>query len=172
MRMIKRNKNVVIDKKAELGRRVLLDTRAGGKMVIGKSYFGDYVKLHTAGGMLKIGDNVTIGAYGFVNAAGNVTIGDHVLCADKVNIVAENHGYADINTPIRNQPCIPGEIVIGEGCWLGINVTILAGTVIGKNCVVGANSVVKGHYDDFCVIAGNPAKVVKRYDGKEWVKVN
>ena len=48
--------------------------------------------------------------------------------------------------------------------------TILAGTTIGKNSVVGANSVVKGHYDDYCVIAGNPARVVKRFDGKEWVK--
>lgn len=171
MWMMKRNKNVVIDKKAELGKRVLLDTHAGGKIIIGRSYFGDYVKLHAAGGMLKIGNDVTIGAFGFVNAAGNVTIDDHVLCADKVNIVAENHGYADINIPIRKQRSIPGEIKIGEGSWLGINVTILAGTTIGKNCVVGANSVVKGHYDDFCVIAGNPARVVKRYDGKEWVKV-
>lgn len=167
----KRNNDITIDKKAELGKHVLLDTGRGGNMIIGRSYFGDYVKLHTAGGILMIGNNVTIGAYGFVNAAGNVTVGDNVLCADKVNIVAENHGYADINTPIRNQPCTPGEIVIGEGSWLGINVTVLAGTTIGKNSVVGANSVVKGHFDDYCVIAGNPARVVKRYDGKEWVKV-
>lgn len=171
MWIARRKKNIVLDKKAELGRRVLLDTQAGGKIIIGRSYFGDYVKLHSAGGTLKIGNNVTIGAYGFVNAAGNVTIDNHVLCADKVNIVAENHGYADINTPIRHQKCIPGEIKIGEGSWLGINVTILAGTTIGKNSVVGANSVVKGHYDDYCVIAGNPARVVKRFDGKEWVKV-
>ena len=101
----------------------------------------------------------------------HVTLEDNVLCADKVNIVAENHGYLDVTTPIREQPCVTGEIVVGEGSWLGINVTILAGTTIGKNSVVGANSVVKGKFQDYCVIAGNPAKVVKRFDGEKWVRV-
>lgn len=50
--------------------------------------------------------------------------------------------------------------------------TILAGTIIGKNCVVGANSVVKGKFDNYCVIAGNPARVIKKFDGERWIKVN
>lgn len=169
--MMKKNQNREIHKSAEIGKHVTLDSSRGEKMIIGKSYIGDYAKLHTAGGILRIGDNVTIGSFGFINAAGNVTLEDNVLCADKVNIVAENHGYFDITKPIREQPCTKGEIVIGEGSWLGINVTILAGTVIGKNCVVGANSVVKGKFDNYCVIAGNPARVIKKFDGEKWVRV-
>ncbi len=171
MRIGKNHGNIDIHKDAKIGKHVTLDSSRGEKMIIGKSYIGDYVKLHTAGGSLQIGDNVTIGSFGFINAAGNVTLEDNVLCADKVNIVAENHGYLDVTTPIREQPCVTGEIVVGEGSWLGINVTILAGTTIGKNSVVGANSVVKGKFQDYCVIAGNPAKVVKRFDGEKWVRV-
>lgn len=170
MRLLKRDKSIHVDKKAEIGNRVLLES-GGGTITIGKSYIGDFVKIHAAGGRCQIGNNVTIGAFGFLNAAGNIIIEDNVLCADKVNIVTENHGYADVLTPIRNQPCTNEEIVIGEGSWIGINSTILAGSKIGKNSVVGANSVVKGKFKDYCVIAGNPAKVIKSYNGQKWVKV-
>ena len=98
-------------------------------------------------------------------------IEDDVLCADKVNMISTNHVYTDVNLPIRDQGSVNAPIIIRKGCWIGINVSILAGTEIGKNSVVGANSVVKGKFPDYCVIAGNPARVVKRFDGEKWVKV-
>ena len=48
---------------------------------------------------------------------------------------------------------------------------MLAGTEIGKNSVVGANGVVKGKFPDYCVIARNPDRVVKRFDGEKWAIV-
>ena len=62
-------------------------------------------------------------------------------------------------------------IEIGGGTWLGINSVILPGTKIGKGCVVAANCVVKGEYPDYCVIAGVPSHIVKRYENGEWDKV-
>jgi len=52
-------------------------------------------------------------------------------------------------------------IIIGEGCFLGTNSIILKGTTLGKNCVVGAGSVVSGNWPDNSIIAGNPAKLIK-----------
>lgn len=54
------------------------------------------------------------------------------------------------------------------------NSVILGGTNIGKNSVIAANSVVRGHYPDNCVIAGSPAKIVKRYNKNtgNWEKTN
>ena len=53
---------------------------------------------------------------------------------------------------------------IGENCFLGMNSIILMGTSIGNNCIIGAGSVVSGVFPDNVVIAGNPAKIIKRLD--------
>ena len=61
---------------------------------------------------------------------------------------------------------------IGDNCFVGIGSGILAGTVLGNGCVVGANSLVRGHYPEFTMLAGSPAKVIKIYDiaTKTWTK--
>lgn len=70
----------------------------------------------------------------------------------------ENGGDSDL-VPSR-------EIEIGKNCFIGCNSIVLKGTVLGDGCVVGAGAVVAGKFEDNCVIAGNPAKVIKRLDGK------
>lgn len=171
-KVIGRKEDLFVEKNVEIGSNVLLDTRNGKIIISGPSYLIGNTKLHASGGKIKIGRNVTIGEYSFLNGAGNIIIEDNVLCADKINLVSTDHMYTDINIPIRNQGAINAPIIIGEGCWVGINVSILAGTEIGKNCVVGANSVVKGKFPDYCVIAGNPARIVKLFNGEKWMKVD
>ena len=56
----------------------------------------------------------------------------------------------------------PEQVNIGKNCFIGCNSIILKGTVLGDGCVVGAGAVVAGKYGDNSVIAGNPARVVKR----------
>ena len=56
----------------------------------------------------------------------------------------------------------PKPITIGNNVWIGANVIVLKGTVLGDNTVVGTGSVVKGEYPSNCVIVGNPAKIIKR----------
>lgn len=68
----------------------------------------------------------------------------------------ENGGDSDL-VPSR-------EIKIGKNCFIGCNSIILKGTVLGDGCVVGAGAVVAGKFEDNCVIAGNPARVIKRID--------
>ena len=58
------------------------------------------------------------------------------------------------------------EIRIGKNCFLGCNSIVLKGTVLGDGCVVGAGAVVSGKFEENCVIAGNPARVIKRLDNK------
>jgi acetyltransferase-like isoleucine patch superfamily enzyme len=54
------------------------------------------------------------------------------------------------------------EIRIGKNCFIGCNAIILKGSELGDGCVVGAGAVVAGKFEDNCVIAGNPAQVVRR----------
>ena len=65
-------------------------------------------------------------------------------------------------------------VSIGDKTWIGDNVCILPGTRIGRGSVVGANSVVRGVFPDYCVIVGAPARIVKRYDPvrKGWYRTD
>jgi acetyltransferase-like isoleucine patch superfamily enzyme len=62
---------------------------------------------------------------------------------------------------------------IGAGSWIGHGAMILPGTSIGRNVVVGAGSVVRGKIEDHCVVAGAPARVVRRLEpGRGWVSAS
>ena len=62
---------------------------------------------------------------------------------------------------------------IGENCFIGFGACIQAGTILGKQCIVGANAVVRGSFPDYSVVVGAPARIVKQYDPitKRWEKV-
>ena len=119
-------------------------------------------------------DGVTIGHFNHIYATKKIILEKDVLTADRVYISDNLHGYSDIYMPIKNQPIIQhGEVVIGEGSWLGENVCVL-GAKIGKHCVIGANSVVTRDIPDYSVAVGAPAKIIKRYDftTETWRKTN
>ena len=121
---------------------------------------------------LYIGEGSIIGNFNHIYATGELTIGKNVLTADKVYIADNQHEYEDISKPILSQPIkqFP-PMHIGDGCWIGENVCIL-GVSIGKNCVIGANSVVTRAIPDYCIAVGAPAKVIKMFnqETKKWQK--
>ena len=84
-----------------------------------------------------------------------------------------DHGYEEIGIDVLHQELSQKETIIGENCFIGAGAKILAGSKLGKQCVVGANSVIKGNYPDYCVIVGAPGRIVKRYNEseKQWHKV-
>jgi acetyltransferase-like isoleucine patch superfamily enzyme len=123
---------------------------------------------------LHIGDGTYIGNFCHIFASSRIEIGRKVLIADKVYISDNMHGYEEVNLPVIDQPVRQlAQVHIGDGAWLGENVCI-AGASVGKNSVVGANSVVTKDIPDFCVAAGAPAKIIKRYDAvvKQWRKTD
>lgn len=61
-----------------------------------------------------------------------------------------------------NHPLSKGDIVIGNDVWIGSNVTILSGVNIGHGAVLGANSLITKDVNPYCIVAGNPAKVIKQ----------
>lgn len=120
-----------------------------------------------------IGSGSTLGHYNHIVGTNYLKIGKNVLTADKVFITDSFHCFADINKPIMFQGVSSKRAtIIGDGTWIGENVSIIS-CEIGKNCIIGANSVVVNDIPDYCVAAGNPARIIKKYNKKEnvWKKV-
>ena len=89
-------------------------------------------------------------------------IGDDVFTGPYVYITDQNHGYADPDEPIGRQLPRNAAVRIGSGSWLGAGAIVLPGACIGRNVVVAAGSVVRGTVPDRCVVAGVPARIVRR----------
>ena len=107
-----------------------------------------------------LGKNVILGPYNlfWCSANARLTIGDHALFAPYVSIFTANHGFADLQTPINDQPEIEGDVTIGKGAWLGCRAVILAGVTIGEGAVVAAGAVVNRDVAAYDIVGGVPAR--------------
>lgn len=85
-------------------------------------------------------------------------LGSNILITDNEHgMNAEGKSYS------QQELITKGDVIIDEECWIGEKVCILAGTNIGKITIIGAGSIVKGNFPPYSIIAGNPARVVKRW---------
>lgn len=88
---------------------------------------------------------------------GKIVIGSGTFIGPNVGLITENH---DIVDPAKRGGV--KSVIIGEKCWIGMNSVILPGVELGDHTVVGAGSIVtKSFPEGYCVIAGNPARIIK-----------
>ena len=126
------------------------------------------------GGKLIIGNHVAIRRFSQIYALQSIIIEDGVLMAENTFISDNTHTFTDITTPVRDQDIKPlGNVVIGSGTWIGRNV-VVNGCKIGRNCIIGAYTFLKKDIPDYCVVMGNPARIVKRYNPQsgQWEKTD
>ena len=151
----------------------------GENVTINSSFLSNLVGLYsrtiivtrTQGAEIKIGDHVGISG-ATIYARKKICIGDNTLIGGNAKII--DNDFHPIDSDLRLEQIYadhPGEltdiiptkeVTIGKNCFIGCNSIILKGTVLGDNCVVGAGAVVSGRFEDNCIIAGNPAKVIKK----------
>lgn len=109
---------------------------------------------------VELGEGYYIGAY---NIIGMAKIGNHATIASHVSILSgkHQHGYKEIGKPIQEQSGVFRKVSIGENCWIGNGAIIMDD--LGVQNVVAAGSVVANSTNDYEILAGNPAKVMKTF---------
>jgi len=99
----------------------------------------------------------------YYQGIGKIQIGKGTYIAPNVGLITSNH---DPNNPKAH--LTPKDIHIGKECWIGMNSIVLPGVTLGDKTVVGAGSVVtKSFPEGNCIIAGNPAKVLRLIEERE-----
>lgn len=183
-------KAVMKDTKVKYGKNLLLKgvpvifNKGGAELTIGdnvtikSSFLSNLVGLYSRtiivtrrpGAYIHIGNNVGISG-ATIYARKGITIGDNTAIGGNVKIL--DNDFHPIDWETRNKylldpnggdaDVVPArEIIIGKNCFIGCNSIILKGTFLGDGCVVGAGAVVAGKFETGSVIAGNPAKVIKK----------
>ena len=111
---------------------------------------------------LSVGNNVSIHPMCYIDATGGICIGNDVSIAHGTTIMSTSHKYDDVTIPIKDQGCDVGCVHIEDNVWIGAKATILMGRKLKEGCIVGANAVVTKDVENDCIVAGVPAKVVKK----------
>ena len=125
---------------------------------------------------LRLGENVFVNFNAVFLDTCLISIGSRTLVGPNVSFFSATHPLDPIIRRGTQGPEMGKEIHIGEDCWLGGNVVILPGVTIGRGSVVGAGSVVTKSVPEFTVVAGNPAKIIRKIEtamdpqsGSGWV---
>lgn len=113
-----------------------------------------------------IGDNCSIGEDAHITAINSIVLGNNVLLGKKVLITDNSHGQSiseilDIS-PMLRELYSKGPVVIEDNVWIGEKASIMPGVHIGSGSIIAANSVVTKDVPPYCVVAGVPAKVIKK----------
>lgn len=114
------------------------------------------------------GKNITVGKNVFINSGcrfqdqGGISIGDGTLIGHNVVLATLNHGIS----PDERHDLFPAPIHIGKNVWIGANATVLPGVTIGDNAVIAAAAVVTKDVPANVVVAGVPAKVIRKTEKK------
>lgn len=126
---------------------VVLEFNKGSKVKIGKKirvHSGTKIKVRP-GAELVIGDNVKINYYCIIACQDSIKIGEGTEFGPSVYLYDHDHDYKKgLSANSNEERFKKAPIEIGKNCWIGANTIILRGTKIGDNCVIGAGCVVKG----------------------------
>jgi acetyltransferase-like isoleucine patch superfamily enzyme len=110
--------------------------------------------------VMRLGDNVGVRPFCTISAAESVVIEDNVVISAFTTVTDSDHTWRGEGESVLWNPLETTPVRIGQGSWIGERVAVLRGSNIGRSCVIGANSVVRGEIPDYSIAVGAPARVV------------
>ena len=126
------------------------------------SWIGHGTKIRAHEGTVEIGAKTVLGQECTISSFQHVAIGRECIVADRVMLIDFDHGVVEVERPIRLQGIYKRDVDVGNNCWIGYGACILRGVTVGDNCIVGSNSVVTKDVPDDTVVAGMPARALRK----------
>ena len=120
------------------------------------------VELNPFGGLIRLARRVWLGPYVVIYGQGGVEIGEQTLVSMHCTILSSNHGVPPLGKLIRETADELLPTKIGRDVWIGANAVILGGVTIGEGAVVAAGAVVNRDVEPGAVVAGVPARLLRR----------
>ena len=138
-----------------------MDTPPYRKFSLGDySVIESFASINNAVGDVMIGDHTRVGLHNTI--IGPVIIGNHVNLAQGITVTALNHNFEDSDKRIDEQGVSTSAVIIEDDIWVGANAVILPGVTIGRHSVVAAGAVVTKDVPPHSLVAGVPAKIIKK----------
>jgi putative colanic acid biosynthesis acetyltransferase WcaF len=106
---------------------------------------------------LTVGDWSAIGENAFIYNLGPVTLGEKVTISHQAQLCAGTHDYTDPALPLLKPP-----IMIQDQAWICADAFVGPGVTVGEGAIVGARAVVMKNVEPWAIVAGNPARFVKK----------
>lgn len=128
-----------------------------------KAVFGNKIKIGSHAILRRVeieaGDDITVNSYAVLH--GKITMGSCIGIAPGAKLFGENHVIERTDIPFREQGNSQKGIVIGSDVWIGADAKILDGVTVGSHTVIAAGAVVTNDVADYCIVGGNPARVIR-----------
>lgn len=151
--MLKGGKNIILGNNINIGYKCVLETYDNYR---GKKFTP----------IIKIGNNSSIGDNSHITCINKIIIGENVRMGKKIFITDNAHGASERNLldirPNLRPLYSKGPVIIEQNVWIGEMVCIMPGVTIGRGSIIGANDVVTKSIPPYCVVGGNPAKIIKQ----------
>lgn len=111
---------------------------------------------------IKIGKNFGVNSGTYINGVGEIEIGNYVLLGNNVTISSGIHPIDGDTPTVFERKTIPKKIIIEDDVWIGAGAIIMPGVKLAKGTVVGANSIVTKDTEEYSVVVGSPAKMIRK----------
>jgi acetyltransferase-like isoleucine patch superfamily enzyme len=113
---------------------------------------------------ITMGNNFGVNSGSYINGVGGIEFGSYVLIGSNVTISSGQHPIEGELPPVFARQSIPKKIVIGDDVWIGAGAVIMPGVTIARGTVIGANAVVTKDTEEYAVMVGAPARMLRKRD--------